>query len=93
MIPEDYIPFGDEWKAELKKTPKDFLIEQLREALMKIQDMEETHRIQLAGISTASLGYWKIGDSLDKKYETTALRDTARLYEKYAELYDKKNNE
>ena len=40
MIPEDYIPFGDEWKKELKKTPKDFLIDQLRTALMKIQEME-----------------------------------------------------
>lgn len=38
---EDYVPFGIEWKAELKKTPKDFLIEQLRTALMKNQELEE----------------------------------------------------
>lgn len=41
MIPEDYVPFGTEWKAELKKTPKDFLIDQLRTALMKNKELEE----------------------------------------------------
>jgi len=38
---EDYVPFGIEWKAELKKTPKDFLIEQLRTALIKNQELQE----------------------------------------------------
>lgn len=45
MIPEDYVPFGDEWKAELKKTPKDFLIDQLRTSLMKNQELEEEIKI------------------------------------------------
>ena len=41
MIEQDYVPFGIEWKAELKKTPKDFLIEQLRTALMENQKLEQ----------------------------------------------------
>ncbi len=35
-----YIPFGEEWKAEMKKTPKDFLIEQLRIALLENKAMQ-----------------------------------------------------
>lgn len=37
----------------------------------------------LAGISTASVGYWGEGDSIADEYDTVALRDTAKLYAKY----------
>jgi len=46
----------------------------------------EQYRMQMAGISTAALGYWKEGDSIAPEYDTQALRDVARLYAKYAEL-------
>ena len=34
MKEEDYIQFGEEWKAEVKKMSKDMLIELLRAALI-----------------------------------------------------------
>jgi hypothetical protein len=51
-----------------------------------LQDIEQ-YRMQMAGISTASIGYWKDGDSVHPDYDTVALRDVAELYEKYAALY------
>lgn len=50
-------------------------------------DLEERERMRLAGISTAALGYWKEGDSIHPDYDTVALRDVAKLYAKYDELY------
>jgi hypothetical protein len=47
----------------------------------------EQYRMQMAGISTAALGYWKEGDSIHPDYDTTALRDVAKLYAKYAALH------
>ena len=47
----------------------------------------ELYRLQIAGISTASLGYWKKGDSIHPNYITPALHDVASLYSKYEELY------
>ncbi len=49
----------------------------------------EQYRMQMAGISTAALGYWKEGDSIHLDYDTVALRDVAKLYAKYDELYRK----
>lgn len=52
---------------------------------VRLEDIEQ-YRMQMAGISTAALGYWKEGDGIHPDYDTPALRDVARLYAKYAEL-------
>lgn len=52
----------------------------------------ELRRMQLAGISTASIGYWKTSDEILEEYDTVALRDTAKLYQEYDKLF-KLNNE
>ena len=51
-----------------------------------LQDIEQ-YRMQIAGICTAAIGYWKEGDSIHPDYDTLALRDVAKLYAKYDELY------
>ena len=51
-----------------------------------LQDIEQ-YRLQMAGISTAALGYWKEGDGILPDYDTVALRDVAKLYSKYDALY------
>jgi hypothetical protein len=51
-----------------------------------LQEIEQ-YRLQMAGISTAALGYWKEGDSIHPDYDTPALRDVAKLYTKYAALH------
>lgn len=43
--------------------------------------------MQMAGICTAAIGYWKIGDSVHPDYDTPALREVAGLYTKYDELF------
>lgn len=48
----------------------------------------EQYRLQMAAISTAALGYWKEGDSIHPDYDTLALRDVAKLYAKYTELFN-----
>jgi len=55
------------------------------QAPVKLEDFEQ-YRMQMAGISTAALGYWKEGESIHPDYDTTALRDVAKLYAKYAAL-------
>lgn len=52
----------------------------------KLEDVEQ-YRMQMAGISTAAMGYWKEGDSIHPDYDTPALRDVAKLYAKYDALY------
>lgn len=47
----------------------------------------EQYRLQMAGISTAAFGYWKEGDDIHPDYDTVALRDVAKLYAKYDELF------
>ena len=47
----------------------------------------EQYRMQMAGISTAAIGYWKESDSIHPNYDTVALRDVAKLYAKYDELH------
>jgi hypothetical protein len=47
----------------------------------------EQYRMQMAGISTAALGYWKEGDSIHPDYDTLTLRDVAKLYAKYDALF------
>lgn len=51
-----------------------------------LQEIEQ-YRMQMAGISTAAIGYWKEGDGIHPDYDTLALRDVAKLYAKYDELY------
>lgn len=51
-----------------------------------LQDIEQ-YRMQIAGICTAAIGYWKEGDSIHPDYDTLALRDVAKLYAKYDALY------
>ena len=51
-----------------------------------LQDIEQ-YRLQMAGICTAAIGYWKEGDGILPDYDTLALRDVAKLYAKYDELY------
>lgn len=66
----------------------------LREALAEqpaqqepvLQEIEQ-YRLQMAGISTAAIGYWKESDGIHPDYDTIALRDVAKLYAKYDELY------
>jgi hypothetical protein len=63
-------------------------IERMREALENpvLEDIEQ-YRLQMAGICTAAIGYWKEGDNINPDYNTLALRDVAKLYAKYDELY------
>ena len=49
----------------------------------------ELYVLQMAAISTASFGYWEEGDDIHPDYDTTALRDVAKLYAKYDALYKK----
>ena len=51
----------------------------------------EQYRLQMAGISVAAIGYWKEGDEIHPDYDTPALRDVAKLYVKYDELYKTRN--
>jgi len=51
-----------------------------------LQNIEQ-YRMQMAGICTASVGYWKEGEGIHPDYDTIALRDVAKLYAKYAALY------
>ena len=51
-----------------------------------LQEIEQ-YRMQMAGISTAAIGYWKVGDGIHPDYDTVALRDVAKLYAKYDGLY------
>ena len=55
-----------------------------------LQDIEQ-YRLQMAGISVAAIGYWKEGDEIHPDYDTPALRDVAKLYVKYDELYKTRN--
>jgi hypothetical protein len=51
-----------------------------------LQDIEQ-YRMQMAGICTAAIGYWKEGDGIHPDYDTLALQDVAKLYAKYDALY------
>jgi hypothetical protein len=53
---------------------------------VSLQDIEQ-YRVQMAAISTAAIGYWKEGDGILPDYDTVPLRDVAKLYAKYDELY------
>jgi hypothetical protein len=55
-----------------------------------LQEIEQ-YRLQMAGISTAAIGYWKEGDGIHPDYDTPALRDVAKLYTQYDKLYKAQN--
>jgi len=55
-------------------------------AEVDLQDIEQ-YRVQMAAISTASLGYWKEGEAILPEYDTVPLRDVAKLYAKYEALH------
>jgi len=63
----------------------------LREEKKQALQDSEQYRLQMAGISTAAIGYWKEGDGIHPDYDTPALRDVAKLYAKYDELYKAQN--
>ena len=48
---------------------------------------QETYVCQMAGISTAATGYWTEKDFVHPDYDTLALRDVAKLYQKYDKLF------
>ena len=54
-----------------------------REACVSI----EQYAMQMAAICTAAIGYWKESDNIHPDCDSLALRDVAKLYAKYAELY------
>jgi len=46
---KDYEPFGNEWKTEIKKLPKDRLIKMIREAYIKNIKLESAlHNIEIS---------------------------------------------
>lgn len=55
-------------------------------AVVKLDEIEQ-YRVQMAGICTAAIGYWKEADGIHPDYDTPALRDVARLYAKFDALY------
>ena len=71
---------------ELYALSKEVSAEQPAQQEPVLQDIEQ-YRLQMAGISTAAIGYWKESDGIHPDYDTIALRDVAKLYAKYDELY------
>jgi hypothetical protein len=63
----------------------------LREEKKQALQDSEQYRLQMAGISTAAIGYWKEGDGIHPDYDTPALHDVAKLYAEYDELYKAQN--
>lgn len=53
----------------------------------EIAELKDKHINQLAGVSTAALGYFKDGDSIYPDYDTVSLRDVTNLYAKYDALF------
>lgn len=75
-------------RPECVKAQRDELRSRLAQPEQRpvLQDIEQ-YRMQMAGISTAAIGYWKEGDDIHPDYDTVALRDVAKLYAKYDALY------
>lgn len=42
---KEYVPFGDEWRNEVKKLPKDYIIDQWKESYIKVQELEEKNKV------------------------------------------------
>ena len=71
---------------ELYALSREVSAEQPAQQEPALQEIEQ-YRLQMAGISTAAIGYWKESDGIHPDYDTIALRDVAKLYAKYDELY------
>lgn len=69
-----------------------FQLRQLREEKERALQDRERHRMQMAAICTAAIGYWKEGDNIHPDYDTLALRDVAKMYAKYDVLYKKQQD-
>ena len=41
MQDENYTPFGEDWKKEMKKLPKSILIDMLRTSFKKVNELEK----------------------------------------------------
>lgn len=55
-------------------------------APIDLQSIEQ-YRIQMAGISTAAIGYCRTGEKIYPDYDTQPLRDVMALYDKYDALH------
>lgn len=77
-------PYGSTWPNQSAAYERVNVI--LEGTVPKLEDVEQ-YRLQMAGISTAALGYWKEGDGINPEYDTVPLRDVARLYAKYEALH------
>lgn len=69
------------WKETLKGVFDDVKAKAIGDELCEI------YRLQMAGISTAAIGYFKKEDSIHPDYDTVTMRDVEKLYEKYDKLY------
>lgn len=78
--------FEDTKPASAPVTLAEALATQPAPAGINLNDVEQ-YRMQMAGISTASYGYHKLGDPLHPDYDTQALRDVCALYAKYDVLF------
>jgi len=86
MRPADE-PVAWRWNTESEHGEPLYTRAQPAQEPIKLDEVEQ-YRIQMAGISTAAIGYWREGDPIHPDYDTLALRDVAKLYAKYSELYD-----
>jgi hypothetical protein len=57
-----------------------------------IAEESEKYRMQMVAISTASFGYWKVGDNIHSDFVTIALKDVCDLYAKYEAKYKQVEN-
>lgn len=73
--------------VELRHSAMAALRAALEQQQVELERIEQ-YRLQMAAIMTAVLGYWKEGDSIHPDYDTVALRDAAKLYAKYDELFN-----
>lgn len=72
-----------------KETPKGVFDDVKAKAIG--DELCEIYRLQMAGISTAAIGYYKESESIHPDYDTVALHDVAKLYQKYDKLYQEQN--
>jgi hypothetical protein len=89
--PEPQVCCGDYEKCIKACTPRGRWLAEKElvkpeQELVALQSIEQ-YRMQMSAICTAAIGYWKESDSIHLDYDTLALRDVAKLYAKYAELY------
>lgn len=85
-LAREQITFGDEKIDAFRKGYLAALSASAEQQPVELQDIEQ-YRLQMAAISTAAIGYWKEGDGIHPDYDTVALRDVAKLYAKYDELF------